>query len=275
MSQHKEQQGFLTVARNSESVDYLELAYVQALNVKATQQINSYAVVVDDATNQLITDRHRRVFDYVIVSEFSGPFEAEPLLFWLTPFRETVKLESDLLFTTSIDHWWAAFRIRDVFLSSGCRDYRQELSHNRRYRKLFDDNNLPDVYNGLMYFRLSQTAQEFFLNARRVYENWNQVSECLLNCDDAEPSTDVVFAIAAQITGVDRCTAPSLDFVNFVHMKPAINGFPEDMTFDQAFVTEFESGMIRINNVNQYHPLHYYNKKFVTSEIKEYYERLR
>jgi hypothetical protein len=275
MSQHKEQQGYLTVARNTDTVDYLNLAYVQALNVKATQRINSFAVVVDAATNQLITDQHRQVFDYIIVSEFSGPFEAEPLLFWLTPFRETIKLESDLLFTISIDHWWTAFRLRDVCLSTGCRNYRQELSDNRKYRKLFDDNHLPDVYNGLMYFRLSQTAQEFFLNARKVYDNWPQVTQSLLNCEDTEPSTDVVFAIAALLTGVEQCTAPSLDFINFVHMKPAINGFPEDMTFDQAFVTEFESGMIRVNNVNQYHPVHYYNKNFITSEIKEYYERLR
>ena len=42
MSQHKEQQGFVTFAINSKDVDYLELAYLQCLNVKATQKNNSY-----------------------------------------------------------------------------------------------------------------------------------------------------------------------------------------------------------------------------------------
>jgi len=49
---HKEQLGFLTVACNSHNVDYLELAYLQALNVKHTQKNNKFAVVVDQQTNK-------------------------------------------------------------------------------------------------------------------------------------------------------------------------------------------------------------------------------
>jgi hypothetical protein len=56
-------------------------------------------------------------------------------------------------------------------------------------------------------------------------------------------------------------------------MKSAINNFDEDLNFDEVFVTEFNEGMIRINNINQYHPLHYYNKNFVTQDMIEYYER--
>lgn len=56
MSWHKEQQGFLTVATNSEDVDYLNLAYLQALNIKATQKIKSYAVIVDSETNKKINE---------------------------------------------------------------------------------------------------------------------------------------------------------------------------------------------------------------------------
>ena len=66
MSQHKEQCGFVTFAHNTPDVDYLELAYLQALNIKATQKINSYAVLVDSETYKQVTDRHRSVFDYVI-----------------------------------------------------------------------------------------------------------------------------------------------------------------------------------------------------------------
>ena len=58
-------------------------------------------------------------------------------------------------------------------------------------------------------------------------------------------------------------------------MKPAVNGFDEGLTFDEVFVTEFDHGMIRINNVNQYHPLHYYNKNLDISELMEFYEHQR
>ena len=66
MSQHKEQQGFVTFAQNTVEVDYLELAYLQCLNVKATQKHNSYAVIVDAATKELINERHCNAFDYII-----------------------------------------------------------------------------------------------------------------------------------------------------------------------------------------------------------------
>ena len=41
----------------------------------------------------------------------------------------------------------------------------------RDYRKLFDDNELPDVYNGLMYFRYSQESAEFFWLAEKIFKN--------------------------------------------------------------------------------------------------------
>jgi hypothetical protein len=272
MSQHKEQRGFLTFAKNSDNTDYLRLAYAQALNIKHTQNINRFAVVVDSKTHELVTDEHLKVFNYVIVHDSIGPFDAEAMAFWLTPFKETIKLESDLLFTRSIDHWWHAFRLRDIVLSTGCRDYEQNTSNNRKYRKVFDTNNLPDVYNGLMYFRFSQTARDFFVTARQLFEQWDSVQAELKQCDQ-QPSTDLIFAIAAEVVGRDQCTIPTMDYINFVHMKPDINRIPETASFTDVFTTVFDEGMIRINSINQYHPLHYYDKNFITDEMIEYYAR--
>jgi hypothetical protein len=272
---HKEQLGFLTVACNTEQTDYLQLAYLQALNIKKTQKNNKYAVVVDQKTLSRVTDEHRKTFDYIIEApeHTFGPYGTEAFVFELTPFKETIKIESDLLFTRSIDHWIHAFRLRDVVLSTGCRNYQQELSDVRKYRRVFDDNDLPDVYNGLMYFRFTKTARDFFDAAKKIYSNWDNVIDELKNCRETVPSTDVVFALAARIVGEELCTLPSADFVNFVHMKPAINGFDEGLNFDEVFVTETSNEMIRINNINQYHPVHYYNKNFASDELIEIYER--
>lgn len=273
---HQEQQGFLTIAANTAEVDYLHLAYLQALNIKATQRIKSFAVIVDPATNQQIQEHHKQAFNYIIEAPASttGPYGLEVQAFWLTPFKETVKLESDLLLPSSIDHWWRAFRLRDIVLSTGCKNYLQNESTSQRYRKLFDDNNLPDVYNGLMYFRYSKTAADFYRRAAEIFNNWVTVQATLLNCRDEYPTTDVVFALAAEIVGRELCTIPSLDFVNFVHMKPAINGYPESARFQDMYVTEFDRGMIRINNVNQYHPVHYHEKDFPTEEMYEYFRSM-
>lgn len=272
---HKEQLGFLTVACNTEQIDYLRLAYLQALNVKHTQKNNKFAIVVDKFTATNITDTHRKVFDYIIEAPLHnyGTFGNEAFLFELTPFKETIKIESDLLFTRSIDHWIHAFRLRDVLLSTGCRNYQQTFSESRRYRKSFDDNSLPDTYNGLMYFRFTKTARDFFETAKKIYSNWNNIVDILKNCRETVPSTDIVFSLAARIIGEELCTLPSADFINFVHMKPAINGFVEDLNFDEVFVTEFDQEMIRINNINQYHPLHYYNKNLDIDKLMEFYEQ--
>jgi sulfur relay (sulfurtransferase) DsrC/TusE family protein len=279
MQQHKEQQGFLTFAQNTADVDYLELAYLQALNIKATQKNNSYAVIVDSNTIKLLTDKHRSVFDYVIelYTDYNIPasrrkFANECQAFWLTPFKETVKLESDLLFTRSIDHWWTAFRLKNMCLSTGCKNYLGIKSTVRKYRELFDANCLPDVYNGLMYFRFSQEAKTFFETALHIQTNWDHVRTRLKNCVEEQPSTDVLYALAALMVGEETVTMPSMNFLNFVHMKPAINGLAEDTKFTDVFVTEQDSNMIRINNINQLHPVHYYEKDFVTAEMREWYE---
>jgi len=277
MSQHKEQQGFVTFAQNTDTVDYLGLAYVQALNIKATQKDNRYAVIVDAATKEKLNENHYRVFDYVIdlPVDHNEPtstrkFANEWQVFWLTPFKETIKLESDLLFTRSIDHWWTAFRLKNICLSTGCKNYLGINSTIRRYRELFDANNLPDVYNGLMYFRYSQEAMKFFDAARYIQQEWSYVKAGLKRCIEDRPSTDVLYALAALMVGKETCTMPSMDFLNFVHLKPAINGTEETVT--DKLLTEFDQGMIRINNVNQLQPLHYFEKDFVTKEMREWYE---
>jgi len=66
MREFKSQFGFLTFAQNTTDVDYLNLAYEQAKNIKQTQKLNEYAVIVDQSTAKLVTEEHRQVFDHVI-----------------------------------------------------------------------------------------------------------------------------------------------------------------------------------------------------------------
>lgn len=276
MDQFKEQQGFVTFALNSDQTNYLELAYLQALNIKATQQLNSYAVIVDSNTNKLMTAKHRKVFDYIIVCPPTDkPFGIEPYVGNLTPFKETIKLESDLLFTRSIDHWWTAFRLKNICLSSGAKNYRQQASRVRKYRKLFDDNNLPDIYNGLMYFRYTQESVNFFNTAKQVFNNWDTIKDTLKNCREDTPSTDVLYAITALLIGEEICTAPSLDFINFVHMKSGMQGWSDARSWIETVLDERDGDIIRINNLNQYDPVHYYDKMYATEELIKYYESRR
>jgi len=274
VSQHKEQCGFVSFAINNSDTDYLELAYLQALNIKATQEINSYAVLVDKATFGLLTDKHKQVFDYVIQvgEKWDNPFAAEPFVWYFSPFKETIKLESDLLFTRSIDHWWTAFRLKDVCLATGAKTHMGYASAIRKYRELFDANNLPDVYNGLMYFRYSQTSKRFFDRATDIFNTWDSIRTELQRIDGAA-TTDVVYAIAALMMGEDQVTMPSMDFLNFVHMKSGSNGWSDNRSWIDTVMNERDGDIIRINNLNQYSPVHYYDKTYATKELIEYYEQ--
>ena len=278
MSQFKEQQGFVTFAVNTKDTNYLELAYLQCLNIKATQEQNSYAVIVDDETNKLVTDQHRRVFDYVIVMDvedriFDLPYAFEALVNFHTPFKETIKLESDLLFTQSIDHWWTAFRLKNVCLSTGAQNFKGVRSTVRKYREALDVNSLPDVYNGLMYFRYSRESTDFFSVAQSVFRNWAQISQELRQFDTMIPSTDVVYAITAEIMGRETVTMPSMDFINFVHMKSEFNSWSDARSWIETVMNERDGDVIRINNLNQYAPVHYYDKSYATKELIKYYEQ--
>jgi hypothetical protein len=273
------QQGFLTIAQNTADVDYLRLAYVQAMSIKLTMPGSQYAVIVDEETLSTVTDSHKKVFDHIItLSQDHAKVDTWKLanewqVFSLTPFKETIKLESDILFTRSIEHWWTAFRLRDVVLSLGCRDYQGQPGKSRRYRKIFDDNSLPDTYNGLMYFRYSQLAHDFFSQAKQVYANWEFIRDrVLVNCRDEYPTTDLVYSIVANNLGVESCTLPGCDFINFTHMKNNINNWPETTPWPELVLSELDLPMIRINNVNQYQPLHYQDKNWVTNTIVERYE---
>jgi hypothetical protein len=274
-----EQQGFLTIAQNNSTTDYLRMAYTQALSVKLTMPNSKYAVLVDDATFDLIEDKHKQVFDYIIKLPVDEAVDQEWKLnnewqvFALSPFKETIKLESDLLFTRSIDHWWAIFRLRNIVLSLGCKDYQGNTATSRRYRQVFDDNELPDIYTGLMYFRYSQEAYTFFEIAAACFKHWDSIVPQLKKYSEHQPTTDLVYAIVCQHLGIENYTLPGCDFINFTHMKNSINQWPEATPWSKLVISEVDAPMIRINGINQYHPFHYQDKEWLTDDIIRKFEQ--
>jgi hypothetical protein len=173
-----------------------------------------------------------------------------------SPYRQTIKLEADMLAAGPIDHWWTLFENRDVVISQGARTFYDQPAESRFYRKVFDQNNLPDVYNAITYWRLSATAKDFFALVRSIFEQWNDYKKLLKFAEDS-PSTDVVYAMAAQILGPDKVTLPAGIGPTIVHMKRHINPIQTD-DWTQELV--WESDPVRINTVAQWGLVHYYSK---------------
>ena len=52
VKEHDEQIGYFTFVQNNDSTDYLKLAYACGLSLKATQNINKFAIAVDKPTKE-------------------------------------------------------------------------------------------------------------------------------------------------------------------------------------------------------------------------------
>jgi hypothetical protein len=152
------------------------------------------------------------------------------------------------------------FELRDVVISQGCRDFYGQSSSVRTYRKCFDTNHLPDVFNAVTYWRLSSTAKEFFDLIRQIFEHWTEFRKLLKFADD-HPSTDMVYAMAVKIMGPERVTLPVGVGPSIVHMKRGINPIKTD-DWTQELI--WETDPFRINTIAQQGFVHYHRKDWRT-----------
>jgi hypothetical protein len=179
-------------------------------------------------------------------------------MFQVSPYRQTIKLESDMICTNPFDHWWTLFENRDVVISQGARDFYGNPAQSRAYRKTFDANHLPDLYNAITYWRLSTVARDFFQVVRDIFENWNEYKKLLKFPEDVA-STDLVYAVAARIMGEENVTLPTGTGPTIVHMKQHINKL-QGTDWTQELV--WEHTPLRINTVAQHGMFHYYVKEW-------------
>lgn len=248
-----EEQGYLIVAINSPNTNYVSCAETLAKTIKYWHPDAKICLLTNDPASTGV------LFDYVHEFPFpidvANPYANDWQVFHATPFRETIKLEADMLITSGIDYWWTMLRNRDVVVSTGCRDWKDRRASARHYRQVFDANNLPDVYNAITYWRLSKTAQEFFETVRNIFENWPQY-RAMLKFPEDTPSTDVVYAIAATIVGPETCTMPFASYPNIIHMKRYIIDAKRDPWIDEM-ISEYRNYELRINTIMQHGALHY------------------
>lgn len=178
-----------------------------------------------------------------------------------SPYEYTIKLEADIYLPRSIDHYWDVLKNRDVVVSTNIRNFRQDISDVRYYRRFIDDNELPDTYNAITYFRKSELAEKFFAIVRDVFENWDEYRRTLKCKVDEIATTDWAYAIAAHILGAENTTMPQFDGMSMVHMKQYINGSAtEDWT--DSLIYELLPHTFRINTIPQIYPVHYHVKNF-------------
>lgn len=278
----KRERGFFTFAQNG-THDYIRLAYALALSLKATQVDVPYlAIGVTPGT--VVDAKYAWAFDEIIeipwgdaAADADWKLQNEWKAYHMTPYRETIKLDCDMLFTTNVDAWWDTLAQQDVWFATTATTYRNEVATNDFYRKTFTANKLPNVYTAFCYFKHSDTAQELFTMAEIIYTNWEKFTfEYMDEPRPTEVSTDVVFALAIKLLGIeDECTRPGT-FPSFTHMKTQLQGWNVNQVTEEwtdhigvYFTDELE---LKIGRYRILAPLHYHVKSFVTDDMIALYE---
>lgn len=256
---YKAEKGYMIVAGQNDQVDYLTCAVTLARSLKYWHR-DAKVCLVTDAENY-----QNSIFDFVVNFPYgnTGGWTTDWQVVDASPFHETIKLEADMVVSGPIDHWWTLFRNKPVWISSGCRDFHGKTSQNRSYRKIFDRNNLPDVYNAITYWRVSREAQKFFYQTRQIFEQWNSVKTVIQGAQDETASTDLVYALCAE-----EYITPGIG-PQIVHMKSKIIGTSAE-DWSKELIWEIVDGVLRINGHNQTGIVHY-NQKHLAKEFGVYY----
>jgi len=237
--------GFVIMAQDTATVSYTNCAKALEKSIKRVMPNANVTIITTD----------------MLPHGNLGGYTNDWQVYEASPYDETIKLEADMYIPRNIDYWWDILSKKDVVVSSSIRNYKQELSDIRLYRRFIDDNNLPDAYNAITYFKKSDTANQFFDIVRNVFENWDEYKK-ILKCNPEElASTDWVYAIACHIVGVEKTMMPTFTEMSMIHMKQYINGTPTENWTD-TFIYECLSNQIRIQTIPQQYPFHYHIKNF-------------
>jgi len=250
--------GFVIMAQNTEKTDYVKCAKALEKSIKRVMPNANVTIITTDMLphGDLAPDSNWKLINDWQVYEAS-------------PYDETIKLEADMFIPRDISHWFDILSVQDMVVCTTIRNYKGNISDVRVYRKFIDDNNLPDVYNAITYFKKSDTAKQFFAIVRDVFENWEEYKAILKCKSTEEATTDWAYAIASHIIGIEKTTLPKFTELSMTHMKQFVCGTTtEDWT--DTLVYECLPHALRVHTFTQEYPFHYHSKSFADKIIERY-----
>jgi hypothetical protein len=270
--------GILVLAQNNSTEDYVKQAYLLAMSLKVTNPDTKISIV----TNDVICEEYSKFFDKVIDIPWSDSAENSDWkvenrwkLYHITPYEETMVLDTDMLILQNIDSWWTFLSNYNLYFTSQVQTYRGETVTSDYYRKTFTANNLPNLYSGLYYFKKCDQCHEFFTWLEIVMNNWELFYGT--HAKEYYPkllSLDVSVAIVSKILDIDtEITNKRAKFPTFTHMKSMIQGWKEsvDRWQDAVGVYVSDDCKLKIGNYQQSGIFHYTEKDFASDEIIKIY----
>jgi|TARA_B100000035_G_scaffold61671_1_gene49754 hypothetical protein len=280
--------GYIAIAQNNEEHDYLKMAYAMALSLKATQKENQFCVCVDENTKLAMKDKYKEVFDYVVDipwNDDAGNDKWKIHNKWkyphMSPFKESIILDTDMVFTHSVDHWWDYLSKKDMWVCTNVKTFRNEDVVDDYYRKKFTQLELPNVYSNFTYFKESETTFEFFRMVEIIMTHWNVYYDKFMKGTGQNwMSADLAYALAVRLLDLENevCDYDIKDVPTFVHMKSFVQNIPQhkiSSVWTQSLTSQLSDDLkVRVANYEQSLPFHYVEKDWMTDKKIQQYEKV-
>lgn len=267
--------GFLVLAQNNKDTDYVRQAYALALSIKNKNPDANISLV----TNDKLDPTQEIIFDKIIPIPFNDQAENSSWkvenrwkLYHATPYEETIVLDADMLVMKDLSACWNFVKGKDLFFTSIVKDYKGRVITKSPYRKMFVENDLPNLYTGMFYFRKSDYALTFFKLLEYISYNWQRFFfEIAPNHSQDFFSIDVASAIAVKILGIDDEVVNKNSPFTFIHMKPALQGWEPvpHSCYTQVLVGFNSKKELTVGGFKQEEVFHYVEPEFLTDNILE------
>lgn len=263
--------GFVVLAKNTNDTDYVKQAYVLALSILATQTETAISII----TNDSVPEEYQEVFDQIIPipweDQASSRYVAEHRwkIYHVTPYDETIVLDTDMIFLQDINDWWWYCQDHELLFCASALNYKGDVIENSIYRKTFIQNDLPSPYFALHYFKKSERAEYFYKTLEFVVNNWawcygKLASEHYQNWLSMDLSAAIAVELCGYHSSVDVCSP-----LKFVHMKAGVQGWhPVPSCWRNTIPYSYtKSGDLTVGNIRQHHLFHYVEDEFIDIDI--------
>jgi hypothetical protein len=265
--------GFCILAQNNSKTDYIRQAYALATSIHKFNKNQKVSII----TNDDVPEKYKSVFDQIIpipflddASDTDWKIENRWKVYHASPYEQTIVMDADMLVLENIEHWWSELSKRELFFVSNVRTYRGDVVTSRFYRKVFDSNNLPNLYSGIYYFQKGDTAYEFFKFLELVMTNWELFYGKYAGVNYQRwCSVDVSCALVSKLLDNSKEITQSNSFITFTHMKPHVQDWkqvPEKWTkvIGSYFTNQKQ---LLLGNFTQSGVLHYVEDEFLTDKL--------
>jgi len=265
--------GHVIFAQNS-SINYVRQAYALALSIKKYNTINNVCLI----TNDSIPLEYISAFDHIVKIPWGDmskdkewKIENRWKIIYCTPFSKNLVYDADMILLNSNDHYWYHLEDYEIALTETVRNYKGNkiISKDNPYRKVFYNNDLPDIYFGLHYFKKSPLSFSFYKFLEHMIKEWPLFSKEFTKFNTQKnPSLDVASAMALKFGNFYRKN----NLLSFIHMKPLVQEWTStsvDKWQDHVVYNWSDDLSLKIGNYNQSGLLHYIDDEFLTDSLIE------